>query len=124
MLICLDPGLDAPRAFLQRLGALVNYALREYRGRTELEGLAAATAQTEWAVRLGLQWLAAHGQITFEVEGGRVALRSDGGRASAEDRERIEGRLLAELQETAAYRAYLRTANAHRLVNENVPDDG
>ena len=37
---------------------------------------------------------------------------------------RIEGRLLAELQETAAYRAYLRTANAHRLVNENAPDSG
>jgi single-stranded-DNA-specific exonuclease len=124
VLVCLDPGLDAPRAFLQRLAALVNYALHEYRGQTELVALAAATAQTEWAVRLGLQWLAAHAQITFEVEGSRVTLRSDDGGASAEDQERIEGRLLAELRETAAYRAYLRMANAHRLVNANALDGG
>jgi hypothetical protein len=122
ILVCLDPGLDAPRAFLRRLAALVNYALREYRGQTELAALAAATAQTEWVVYLGLQWLAARGQISFEVEGSRVALRSSGRRAGTEDREQIEGRLQAELQETAAFRAYLRTANADRLVNESALD--
>jgi hypothetical protein len=124
ILVCLDPGMDAPRVFLQRLGALVNYALREYGGRTELAALAAATAQSEWAVRLGLQWLAARGQIEYEVEGSRVALRSTGGGVGAGDRKGIEGRLLAELQEAAAYRAYLRTADAERLVNFNLAGDG
>ena len=33
VLVCLDPGLDAPRAFLRRLAGLVKYALREYGGR-------------------------------------------------------------------------------------------
>jgi single-stranded-DNA-specific exonuclease len=122
VLVCLDPGLDA-RAFLQRLAGVVKYALREYGGRTRLATLAAATAQTEWAVRLGLRWLAARGQVAADVEGGRVRLRSQrlrwSGQAAAVQVREIEGRLWAELQETAAYRAFLRAADAERLVNES-----
>jgi hypothetical protein len=117
VLVCLDPGMDVPRAFLKRLAALCNYTVRAYGGQTALSTLAAATAQSEWAVRLGLQWLAARGQLSFQVAGSRVRLgpAEEGGQGT--DRERIEGLLAAELQETAAYRAYLRTANAQRLVN-------
>jgi hypothetical protein len=118
VLVCLDPGLDAPRAFLQRLAGVVKYALREYAGRTRLATLAAATAQTEWAVRLGLRWLAARGQVAFDAEGSRVVLRPAGDGTAAEDRERIERQLWAELHESAAYRAYLRAADADRLVNK------
>jgi hypothetical protein len=122
VLVCLDPGMDAPRAFLQRLAALIKYTLREYRGRTGLPELAAATAQTDRAVRLGLQWLAARGQIALDVEGGRVRLRPAGAGARAKGRDRIEGSLLAELQESAAFRAYLRVANADRLVNQSLKE--
>jgi hypothetical protein len=113
--------MDAPRAFLQRLAGLVKYALREYRGRTHLATLAASTAQTEWAVRLGLQWMEARGQIGLDLRGSRVMLWAPG-KAAAAQVQRIRGQLLAELQETAAYRAYLRAADAGRLVNESAPD--
>jgi hypothetical protein len=122
VLVCLDPGMDVLRAFLERLAALVKYALRGYRGRTGLPELAAAAAQTERAVHLGLLWLAARGQIALDVEGGRVLLRPAGPDARAEGRDWIEGSLLAELQESAAYRAYLRVANADRLVNQSLEE--
>jgi single-stranded-DNA-specific exonuclease len=129
VLVCLDPGMDAPRAFLRRLAGMVNYALREYGGQTRVSTLAAATAQTEWAVRLGLRWLAARGQVMVELEGSRVRLRpASGGLANVDrgDRERepLEAQLRSELQEAAAYRAYMREADAKRLVNGDVLDGG
>ena len=127
VLVCIDPGLDAPRAFLQRLAGAVKYARRAYQGRTRLVTLAAATAQTEWAVRLGLYWLAARGQVAVEIEGSEVRLRLDGGEMpnrDRKDRERLEGQLRTELQETAAYRAYVREADAERLVNGTALEGG
>ena len=124
VLVCIDPRMDAPRAFLQRLAGACKYAQRAYRGRTRLSTLAAATAQTEWAVQLGLRWLAARGQIGADVDGDRVTLRPGGEGQAAVDRERIGGQLQAELQETAAYRAYLRAADAERLVNGQAGEDG
>jgi hypothetical protein len=124
VLVCIDPGMDAPRAFLQRLAGTIKYAQRAYRGRTRLSTLAAATAQTEWAVRWGLRWLAARGQIGLDVDGDRVTLQPAGTGGTPGDREWIEGRLRAELQETAAYRAYLRAADAERLVNGQAAEQG
>jgi single-stranded-DNA-specific exonuclease len=123
VLVCLDPGMDVPRAFLRRLAALCKYALREYRGQTRLAALGAATAQTEWAVLLGLRWLAARGQIAFDTEGKLVLLHAPEGQAGDVDRKRLEEQLRSELLETAAYRTYLRTANADRLVNDTLTEN-
>jgi single-stranded-DNA-specific exonuclease len=129
-LFCLDPGLDAPRAFLQRLAGMVKYALREYEGRVSLAELAAALAHHRWTARLGLEWMALKGQVDLTWEGNDVVLRVrdktsspstkrlDMGLAEAL-RERthvVEGQLRAQLEETAAYRAYARQASAERLV--------
>ena len=56
-----DPGVDRPDAFLRRLAGLVKHALKANGGRAPLAALAAATAQREATVRLGLAWLAAAG---------------------------------------------------------------
>lgn len=59
------PHLTLP-GFLQRLGGLINYALRHKAGRTSLLELASALAHREATVRQGLRWFAAGGQIGLE----------------------------------------------------------
>jgi single-stranded-DNA-specific exonuclease len=65
VVFAVDPELDQAQPFLQRLAGLVKYVLSKQDGRASLTRLAAATAQKEWAVRLGLEWLAAMGHITI-----------------------------------------------------------
>jgi single-stranded-DNA-specific exonuclease len=60
------PDLSVTK-FLQRLGGLINFALRTREGRTSLVELAAAMAHREATIRQGLRWFAGRGQIGLEV---------------------------------------------------------
>ena len=119
--VCLfgiDPGADTPEAFIRRLTGLVKRALNARDGRAPISALAAATAQRETTVRLGLAWLAARGHIRVASEtGGEVQLMpSDGSSTPDADFKALEARLRAALAETTAYRAYFREADAAALV--------
>ncbi len=70
---------DTPAAFLTRLAGLARFALNQKGGTAKISQLAAACAQRELTVRLGLEWLAA---------GGRIALRSDDDAAELNSRVR------------------------------------
>jgi single-stranded-DNA-specific exonuclease len=118
VLFGVDPGLDALPAFLSRLAGLVKHVLRARGGQVEVAELAAAMAHSEYAVRLGLSWMAEKGQI-------QVVFDRRGWAAVWEKRERpgdqlhvVEGQLKAQLEETAAYRSFFLAANAQRLINE------
>jgi single-stranded-DNA-specific exonuclease len=116
VLFGVDPGLDAPRAFLQRLGGLVKHALQKYAGQVDLSSLAAAMAHGEWTVRLGLEWMAQRGQVEVVfAKRGRISLSKGQGDVGSR-LDVVEGQLQAQLEETAAYRAYFRHADAQRLV--------
>jgi len=117
MLFDRDPGMDEPRTFLERLGGLVKYALRERGGRARLSALAAATAHETWTVRLGLQWMAEKGQLDVSFDRGGWASFRPARRPPGERLHVLEGQLQAQLEETAAYRAYYARADAERLVN-------
>jgi single-stranded-DNA-specific exonuclease len=121
VLVGLDPDLDTLRAFVQRLAGLVKYALREYGGRTSLSDLAAAMAHSKGTVHLGLEWMRRRRQIDVAWEGDRLALKAPSPGAPDEQGNAqldvVQGQLLALLEETAAYRAYWREADAGRLVN-------
>lgn len=119
--VCLfgrDPGTDAAEAFLRRLAGLVKHALNARAGRASVAALAAATAQREAPVRLGLAWLAGRGYVRIvEETNGEVQLAAgDGFVASEAEIKALEARLAAALAETAAYRAYFREADAVVLV--------
>jgi hypothetical protein len=116
VLFGVDPGLDTPRAFLRRLAGLVKYALREHGGEVSLSTLAAHTAHSTTAVRLGLEWMARKGQVEIVSRaGGRVVLCPGNGRTH--DRlDIVQAQLLAVLEETAAYRVYFGHADAQRLI--------
>ncbi len=110
----LDPGMDAADAFLRRLAGLVKHALRARAGRVSVATLAAATAQREAAVYLGLAWLAERGHIAITAQAGDALTLAPGAQAGG-DAAATFARLSDLLIETAAYRAYFAAADGNRL---------
>jgi hypothetical protein len=112
----IDPGLDDPQRFVQRLTGLVKRALSSNEGRVRISTLAAGTAQREAVVRLGLDWLVERGHIAIEAEeGGELHLTPGGGEAGG-DAKGATARLRALLKETAAYREHFAAAPADSLL--------
>ncbi len=90
--------------FLPRLGGLIRYVLRARRGETTLDELGGLLAQRGDAVRAGLRWFEARGQLALDIAGnGEVKLKRFAGTGTASP-SRLEGLLRACLEETAAYR--------------------
>ena len=67
------PEITAP-AFLAHLAGLAKYTLAKKDGQTTISALAAVTAQRKDTIRLGLEWLAAGGQVEADVDGDDVKL--------------------------------------------------
>jgi len=113
-----DPGCNTPESFISRLSGLVMHALSARAGRAPIVALAAATAQRETTVRLGLAWLAARGHIrVVEETNGELQLAAGDGLAAHETEiKALDARLAAALAETAAYRAHFREADAAALL--------
>ena len=118
VVFAVDPELDQAQAFLQRLAGLVKYVLSKQAGRASLTHLAAATAQKEAAVRLGLEWWAARGNISIlnadedippavdlAQEGLRLRIAPAGALDLPQAADLLE-QLQLVLAETHAYRAY------------------
>ncbi|MDO9130477.1 MAG: hypothetical protein Q7U34_11490, partial [Anaerolineales bacterium] len=112
---------DTPKAFLQRLAGLAKFAILKKSGRTRLSELAAACAQPEIAVRLGLEWLAANGNIVFEADGDALHL-SIGNQAAnqylpkAYRQQELSLTIQALLAETSAYRTFFTRADKDTLL--------
>lgn len=112
-LFCVSPGLDEPEAFLKRLGGLVKHALNSGEGKTQLSTLAVATAQREATVEIGLRWLAARGLVKLRQQGDNISLAPASGQvAENEAVQQLMARLCSLLEETAAYRAFLRRVDS------------
>jgi len=118
VVFAVDPETDQPQAFLERLAGLVKYVISKQDGWASLSGLAAATAQKKWTVRLGLEWLAAMGHITIistdeeithadvvEEEVDRIRI-VPGGVTDASQAAALLDQIRILLDETRAYRAY------------------
>lgn len=111
-----DPNLDKPEPFLRRLGGLAKYTLSAKGGIARFDALAAATAQTEAAVRAGLVWLGVMGQIHVESQSDVDVMLAPGTRKPLPaDEPQASQRLQHLLDESAAYRAYWLRASAGLL---------
>lgn len=112
----IPPETTAVGTLLKRLAGLVKYSLRSEGGRCDLGALAAACAQREGAVRLGLEWLAVRGDIAIQsLEGGQIVI-VEGSRVVQGDPIAIADRLKPLLDESAAYRAYFASADKDGLI--------
>jgi hypothetical protein len=101
-----NPGIDQVEWVRQRLSGMVNYAIRQYGGRIDLERAAAATGQRDDTIRAGFDWLIARGGIQIDRQDGNQFYFKLGGEADPDQRERVEHRMNGLLRETRAYRDY------------------
>ena len=113
-LFSVKSGEDSMRAFVERLAGLVKHVLNVKNGETQVSELSAAMGHRETTVRTGLAWLEMRGDISVDDDGDRLRIVQGGTPQS--DRKQIAARLESLLQETAAYRAYFRRADAGTLV--------
>jgi hypothetical protein len=103
--------------FLKRLAGLVKYALQSNEGRVTITSLAAATAQTDSIVELGLAWLEAQGHMRIVERSGDHLRLSEDGLVVMGDAQEIALLLKGMLDEIAAYRSYFNRADAVSLIN-------
>lgn len=118
LLFAIDPGMDQPETFLERLAGLAKFALNKRSGKANLSRLAAATAQRISAVLAGLDWLHAKGLLAYTLPcGNEIHLTA----SKIQDPEQLllaETRLRAILKETAAFRAYFMRSDPEMLFGE------
>jgi hypothetical protein len=116
-LFAVNPGLDQPVEFLKRLAGLVKFVLQAKEGQVMITSLAAATAQRESVVEMGLAWLEAQGHIRIvNRDGDRLHISEDRLDAMGVAGE-IALLLKGMLGEIAAYRAFFQRAEADALIN-------
>jgi len=114
-LLAVPPAAERPDAYLTRLAGMAKFALNQRGGQIRVSELAAATAQREATVRLGLEWLRAGGHL--QIEGQDDELHVSGGSGASDPYAQKELYLAIQglLEETAAYRAHLARADAQSL---------
>ena len=100
------PDSENNASFLNRLAALIKYALKHKEGAAQLEALAAAMGQRERSVQVGLQVLRALGKLDYRLgKTGEYHLTQRDGPPS-DDLNTLQNRLDMILRETRAYRDY------------------
>jgi single-stranded-DNA-specific exonuclease len=103
------PAEEKPEDFLNRLAGLCKFALHRRGGKVTLPELAAAMAAREIAVEMGLQWLAAGGQISVSAADGQVTLSEEKREKNPYLQAELFVALRGILNETAAYRKFFAT---------------
>ncbi len=108
------PAEEKIEDFLNRLAGLSKYTLNQRGGKATIQEFAVAMAARENAIQIGLQWLAAGGHLSVNVEDSQVNLSAvDGG--SSNKNQYLQTELYVALKgilnETAAYRKYFATIN-------------
>ncbi len=110
------PTEEKPDDFLKRLAGLCKFALNQRGGQATLSALAVAMAARESAVEISLQWLAAGGHLSVSVDGDTVALSAHKPEANRYLQKELFVALRGVLNETAAYRKYVSSANLETLL--------
>lgn len=104
------PAEGKPEDFLNRLAGLCKFALNRRGGKATLPELIAATAARKAAVEIGLQWLAAGGQLSVEIEEEQVRLSTEKREKNPYLQAELFIALRGILNEMAAYRKYFAAA--------------
>jgi single-stranded-DNA-specific exonuclease len=116
VLFGVDPSLDSMKVFMERLAGLAKYAIKEKDGKIDLTQLAAAMAHRPLPVRLGLEWLAARGNLTISTTGEDQLVLRYGGEAEAVLASALQAQLVDLLDESRAWRQYYLRAGVEALI--------
>ncbi|GAB4400517.1 MAG: single-stranded-DNA-specific exonuclease RecJ [Anaerolineales bacterium] len=107
----ISPSEQKPDEFLTYLAGLCKFVLNQRRGKTTVSELAAASAARESAIQLGLEWLAAGGQLTVSIEEDAVLLSKETREKNPYLQAELFTALRGVLNETSAYRKYFSTVD-------------
>jgi len=113
-----SPTAPGTEEFLSQLAGMAKYAINNKSGKASIKELAAASAQRESAMRIGLEWLAAGGHVSISGEDDAVLLSAGNGEGNQYLQKELFTAVQGILEETAAYRAYFSTAAVDSLIRE------
>jgi DNA-binding MarR family transcriptional regulator len=108
--------MDESETFLRRLLGLLKYIIKSSDHVTTLSSLAAATAQKTSTVKIGLDWLEAHGYIRLKFNSVDEIRVEIGPKTNRKDTQTSSALLNSALIESAAFRHYFLKAGKDRLV--------
>jgi len=108
-LVAKNPPAEKTDDFLSRLAGMTKFVIRKKGGETTISELAAATAQHESTVRIGLEWLAAGGHVTVQSAEDAVSLSTGSGEGNQYVQQELYVAVKGLLEETNAYRKYVTT---------------
>jgi single-stranded-DNA-specific exonuclease len=108
-LVAQNPPAEKTDEFLTRLAGMAKFVIAKKGGETTVSALAAATAQREVTVRIGLEWLAAGGHVAVQGEEDAISLSARNGDGNQYVQKELYVAVKGLLEETAAYRNYVAT---------------
>lgn len=117
-LVAIAPHDETVEHFLERLAGMVKYAVNHREGKVSLAELAASTAHRALTIRLGLEWLAAGGQVRLEEQGDSLLLSLGDAGSERDVQAELRAGIRSLLEETAAYREYFARAPAESVVSD------
>jgi single-stranded-DNA-specific exonuclease len=105
-LVAQNPPEEKTDELLKRLAGMAKFVIAKKDGETKISELAAATAQRESTVRIGLEWLSVGGHVAVEGEEDTVSLSPGNGEGNQYVQKELYVAVKGLLEETAAYRNY------------------
>jgi single-stranded-DNA-specific exonuclease len=115
-LFAINPGMDEPGAFLNRMVGLLKNRIKSHHGIANLRSLAAATSQRMQTITVGLDWLEVNGYIHMISSQDDEAHIEVGNMEKKENTKAVSSQLNALLTESAAYRRYYLSTDKDRLI--------
>ncbi len=114
-IFAIPPAEEKPEDYLNRLAGLCKYAINQRGGKATVHELAAAMASRKSAIQIGLDWLAAGGQLWVSIEEDIISLSV----VKEEKNPYLQAELFIALKgilnETTAYRKYFATVDLKTL---------
>jgi DNA-binding MarR family transcriptional regulator len=94
----------------------LKYRIKDSHGIASISALAAATAQKKSTIKIGIEWLEAHGYLSVEyVEDDETRVHV-GDKTRKKDSQKISTLLNIALDESAAFRRYFLKADKNHLL--------
>jgi len=114
-LLGISPAVEKTDNFLSRLAGMAKFTINQRNGKANISELAAATAQCEATIRIGLEWLGAGDHLKVEEENGELNLAIGDGISNPYLQRELYIAIKGLLEEAAAYRNHFTRADAESL---------
>lgn len=121
VLVATDPPIQTLPDVQRRILEIIKYVLNQQNGKTTLDALTGAVAQSTATIRHLLDYYAAKGEITVEYKRGTTVMVTYTNTSPAPDLAEKLSTLHAGFVETAAYRAFFKRADPYQLLGWEKP---